>query len=332
MKRWQTIAAMAAVALCLGGCGGKPESKSKSETAAPLKIAVIPKGTTHEFWKSVHAGAVQAEREIGGIKVEWKGPQKEDDREAQITVVEDFIAKGVKGIVLAPLDNEALIQPVKDAAARGIPVVVIDSALNGTTHRSYVATDNYQGGVMAAKHMGQIVNGKARLIMMRYQEGSASTMQREAGFIETIRRDFADITVLSDNQYAGATAETAMQTAENLLVRFPDADAVFCPNESSTFGMLKALQAAKRAGTVKFVGFDTSKPLVDALRAGEIHGLVAQNPMKMGYLGVATMVKVLKDEPVPAAIDTGAVLVTPANIGEQAIVDLINPPLDKYLK
>lgn len=331
MKRWLTIAAMAVLAVCLGGCGGKSGSDSKAGSAA-WKIAVIPKGTTHEFWKSVHAGAVQAERELGGIEVEWKGPQKEDDREAQITVVEDFIAKGVKGIVLAPLDNEALVQPVKDAVARGIPVVVIDSALNGTTHRSYVATDNYQGGVMAAKHMGQIVNGKAKLIMLRYQLGSASTMQREAGFIDTIKRDFPEIAVLSDNQYAGATTETAMQTAENLLVRLPEVEAIFCPNESSTFGMLKALQAAKRTGTVKFVGFDTSKPLIDALRAGEIHGLVAQNPMKMGYLGVATMVKALKGETVPASIDTGAVLVTPDNIGEQTIIDLINPPLDKYLK
>ncbi len=99
--------------------------------AKDLTIAVIPKGTTHEFWKSVHAGAVKAERELTAagtpVKLFWKGPLREDDRDQQIQVVENFTARNVSGIVLAPLDSQALVNPVRSAVKAGVPVVIFDS-------------------------------------------------------------------------------------------------------------------------------------------------------------------------------------------------------------
>jgi ribose transport system substrate-binding protein len=318
------------LALLLPACGKKASETPAAKANRKYQIAVIPKGTTHEFWKSIHAGAVQAARELN-VEVIWKGPQKEDDRAQQITVVEDFISRGVDGIVLAPLDDRALVRPVKDAAREKIPVVIIDSGLQGSDYISYVATDNYQGGVLGARRLGGLMNGKGRIFLIRYQEGSASTSQREAGFLDTAKKEFPGLDLLVQDQYAGATTETAYQLAENLISRFPDVEGIFAPNESSTFGVLRALQESGLAGKVKFVGFDSSPKLVQGLRDGHILGLVLQNPMKMGYLGVKTMVAHLRGESVAKVIDTGVIMVTPENMDNPETKALLQPDLTKYL-
>jgi len=324
------LAVALSLALLLPACGKKATEAPAAKATKKYQIAVIPKGTTHEFWKSIHAGAVQAARELD-VEVIWKGPQKEDDRAQQITVVEDFISRGVDGIVLAPLDDRALMRPVQDAVREKIPVVVIDSGLQGSDYVSYVATDNYQGGVLGARRLGGLMNGKGRIFLIRYQEGSASTMQREAGFLDTVKKEFPDLTLLVQDQYAGATTETAYQLAENLISRFPDVEGIFAPNESSTFGVLRALQESRLAGKVKFVGFDSSPKLVQGLRDGDIQGLVLQNPMKMGYLGVKTMVAHLRGESVPKVIDTGVIMVTAENMDDPEVHSLLQPDFSKYL-
>jgi ribose transport system substrate-binding protein len=314
-----------AAALTSAACG-RQDAQAPAAAAKTLKIAVIPKGTTHEFWKSIHAGALQAARELG-VEIIWKGPQKEDDRAQQITVVEDVISRGVDGIVLAPLDDRALIRPVQDAMRDKIPVVIVDSGLQGQDYISFVATDNYQGGVLAGRRMGGLLNGKGRLLVIRYQAGSASTTERERGFLETLEREFPGLTLLAKDQYAGPTTETAYQTAENLLSRFRDADGLFCPNESSTFGALRAVQEAGLAGKIRFVGFDSSPKLVQALADGHLDALVLQNPVKMGYLGVRTIVQYLRGEKIAQLIDTGVTLVTKDNMGSDEIKILLTPDL-----
>jgi ribose transport system substrate-binding protein len=312
-------------ALVFSACGRSDKTKAPAP-AKTIKIAVIPKGMTHEFWKSIHAGALQAARELG-VEILWKGPQKEDDRAQQITVVEDVPSRGVDGIVLAPLDDRALVRPVQDAMRENIPVVIIDSGLQGKDYVSFVATDNFRGGVMAARRMGELLGGKGRIFMIRYQAGSASTTERERGFIETVEKDFPGLTVLAKDQYAGPTTESAYQTAENLLGRFPDVDGVFCPNESSTFGALRALQESRLTGKVKFVGFDSSPKLVQALADGHLQGLVLQNPVKMGYLGIVTMVQYLRGQKVADLIDTGVTIATKDNMGTAEIKALLTPDL-----
>lgn len=329
-----------AVAAALGaGCGSREGSGGKAEgpesKAAKYTVAVIPKGTTHEFWKSVHAGAVKASRETGA-EVIWKGPLKEDDREAQIAVVENFVTRGVSGIVLAPLDDKALRPAVSNAVRSDIPVVIIDSDLQGDEHVSFVATDNYKGGQMAGREMARLLNGKGRVVVLRYQEGSASTTNREKGFLDEIARH-PGIRVVSANQYGGATTESAYRASENLLAPLKkggrlDLDGIFCPNESTTFGMLRALQDSKLAGTVRFIGFDSSEKLVRALEAGQIDALVLQDPFKMGYLGVRTLVDHLNGKKVPRRVDTGVTLVTRKNMSSPEIQQLLKPDLERWLK
>jgi len=309
-------------------CG--PNNEQGTAEDNQLEIAVIPKGTTHGFWKAIHAGAIKAARELG-VKIYWNGPQKEDDRAQQITVVEDFINLGVDGIVLAPLDDRALTRPVRDAVERSIPVVIIDSALQGEEHISYVATDNYKGGVLAAERMGELLSEGGNLILIRYQVGSASTVNREKGFVDTIKSKFPQIHFIVKDQYAGATTETAYQLAENLLNRFPDVQGLFCPNESSTFGALRALQESGRAGQIKFVGFDSSPKLVQGLEDGHIHGLVLQDPIKIGYMGVKQMVFHLQGQTIERRIDTGVHLITSENMDEPEMKALLSPDLSPYL-
>jgi ribose transport system substrate-binding protein len=323
--RTTSIFLFAAGALLLAACG-RSDKAPAAPAAKILKIAVIPKGMTHEFWKSIHAGALQAARELG-VEILWKGPQKEDDRAQQITVVEDVLSRGVDGIVLAPLDDRALMRPVQDAMRENIPVVIIDSGLQGQDFVSFIATDNYRGGVLAARRMGELLGGKGRLFMIRYQAGSASTTERERGFLETVEKEFSGLIVLAKDQYAGPTTESAYQTAENLLGRFPEVEGVFCPNESSTFGALRALQESRLTGKVKFVGFDSSPKLVQALADGQIQGLVVQNPVKMGYLGVRTMVEYLRGGKVAELIDTGVTVATKDNMGTPELKALLSPDL-----
>jgi ribose transport system substrate-binding protein len=231
-----------------------PQAENRSEAGSSgekkkWRIMVIPKGTSHVFWKTVHAGALKAADELGNVEVIWQGPQKEDERSQQIQLVQSAIASGVDGIVLAPLDSRALVKPVEEAIAKGIPVVIIDSGLDSSKIASYVATDNYHGGVLAARRMGELLKGEGKIILLRYAVGSASTEEREKGFTDTIAQDFPKIKFLSDTEYAGATSDLAQRKGENLVTRYRgQVDGIFCPNESSTFGMLRALEGAGMLG------------------------------------------------------------------------------------
>jgi len=329
---------LALLSLLLSGCGGEsaPPEGGAAAAGEQLSIAVIPKGTTHEFWKSVHAGAVKAAQELSAagtpVEIIWKGPLREDDREQQVQVVEGFTAQQVDGIVLAPLDDRALVRPVEEAQRSGVPTVIIDSDLRSDALISFVATDNLKGGEMAADRLGELMGGKGRALLLRYAEGSASTTAREQGFMNRMKAAFPGIEVISSDQYAGATRETAKRASENLLNRYgAEIEGIFTPNETSTDGMLLALQDVGRAGQVKFVGFDGSTSLVAALRAKQLQGLIVQNPVRMGYLGVKTMVAHLRGEPTEKRVDTGVMLVTPENLETPEVRELVNPPLAQYL-
>lgn len=339
-------------------CGLIIASVSLNAADKRLTIAVIPKGTTHEFWKTVHAGALKAAKELD-VDIIWKGPLKEDDREEQIKVVEDMIARGVDGIVLAPLDDTALRAPVANAKRAGISTVIFDSDLKGPDFISFVATDNEKGGYLGGKQLCKLLGGQGRVIMLRYQEGSASTSNREKGFLDAVEENnnsirsqstlpTTGIKLISINQYGGATTESAYKASENMLARLKtDAgklavEGIFCPNESTTFGMLRALQDSGFAGKVRFVGFDASSKLITGLKNGQIDALVIQNPARMGYLGVKTMVDhlnhkaalrlaetgvTLSTKAVERRVDTGVALVTKENMDKPEIKEVLEPDL-----
>jgi ribose transport system substrate-binding protein len=315
------------VTLAIADCSGKSGSSST------LSIAVIPKGTSHVFWQSIRAGAERAGKELG-VEIIWRGPLREDDRDSQVSEVEGFVSRGVSGIVLAPLDETALQGPVADAKQRNIPVVIFDSGLKGNDYVSFVATDNLKGGALGGDRLAEAMTGKGKVILLRYAEGHDSTAKREQGFLDAMKKH-SGIEVVSSNQYVGADVEGAYKRAEAILSGYkkPDGslgiDGIFTPNESSTFATLRVLQDNGWAGKVKFVGFDSSDNMVKGLRDGVLDGLVVQDPVKMGYLGVKTIVAHIKGQPVEKRIDTGVHVVTPANMNEPEMNQLLHPDLSK---
>jgi ribose transport system substrate-binding protein len=310
-------------------CGGKRE-------AGRTTIAVIPKGTAHVFWQSIHAGAAKAAAEQN-VDIVWRGPLREDDRDSQVSEVEGFVSRGVSGIVLAPLDESALAAPVANAVQRGIPVVIIDSGLKGEGYVSFVATDNRKGGRLAGDQLARLLGGKGKVVLLRYTEGSDSTNNREEGFLEAMK-DAPGIQVLSSNQYGGADVESAYKKSEALLSNYKQPDGklalegIFCPNESTSFAMLRVLQDNGWAGKVRFVGFDSSDNLAKGLRDGNVDALILQDPVRMGYLGVKTMVDHLQGKPVEKRVDTGVHVVTKENMSQPEMKELLQPDLSKWLK
>jgi ribose transport system substrate-binding protein len=330
-RRFIIISTALAAATVLGAMAllqpPAPGSGKAAPGSPPLSIVVIPKGTTHVFWKSVEAGAKKAGEDLG-VQVTWKGPLQENDRAQQIQIVQQFMSQDVNGIVLAPLDHTAMAGPVKAAAAKKIPVVIFDSALDGEAGKdfvSFVATDGQKAGRMGGEHLAKLMQGKGNVVLLRYMAGSASTDARETGFLDAVKtiKD-GSIKVTVDNRYAGPTSGEAKTAALNMIDQIKAAGGVFCPNESSTYGMLLALRQAGLVGKVKFVGFDASPPLVDALRKGEIDALVVQDPKNMGYRAVEALVKHIRGEKVEPRIDTGAVLVTHDNMDTPEIKRLID--------
>jgi ribose transport system substrate-binding protein len=327
MKKILALVLLAASAACSGG------DKAAAPAPGALTIAVIPKGTTHIFWQSIRAGAERAGKELG-VTVIWRGPLREDDRDSQVSEVEGFVSRGVSGIVLAPLDEAALVQPVAEAVNHKIPVVIFDSGLKGNNYVSFVATDNLKGGRMGGDRLADSLKGKGKVILLRYAEGHDSTGKREQGFLDAMKANPA-IEVVSANQYGGADVEGAYKKAESLLSTYkkPDGslgiDGIFTPNESVSFAMLRVLQDNGWAGKVKFVGFDASPNLVKGLRDGDIDGLVVQDPVHMGYMAVKTMVSHLKGQPVEKWIDTGVHVATKDNMNTPEIKALLEPDLKK---
>jgi ribose transport system substrate-binding protein len=320
--------------LALAGCSG-------SKPAAKYRIAVIPKGTSHDFWKYIHAGAVHAARERGDTEIAWDGPAKEGQSQLQQQIVERFTSERASAIVLAPCDKTSLVSPVEGALKRGVPVVIMDSGLDMTdtissnaNYLGYVATDNRQGGVEAARRLLEVLKGKdhPKVILLRYKRGSESTEQREAGFRETIQAA-AHVQLTEASDEAGDTVDTAQQVAERLLSDHKDLDGLFAPNESSSTGVLRAMEVLNRVGTLKVVGFDANDILLAALRTDKIHGLVLQDPFDMGYQAVLRAVDHLEGKPPPKdkIKNTNLKVATKENMDDPVIKSLYARDLARYL-
>jgi ribose transport system substrate-binding protein len=305
-------------------------ASSACNRGTQLRIAVVPKGQTHIFWQSVHAGAVKAGNELGA-KILWNGPATELDLSKQIGIVDDFINQHVDGIALAPGHGESLVPVVEHAAAEHIPVSIFDSGIKTDKYVSYVSTDNYKGGVMAGQRMGEILPKGGKIAIIATTPGGVSTMEREAGFKDTIEKNSPNIKVVAF-QYGMSDRAKSLSVAEDILTANPDIDAIFCSNESGSIGAVQGAKSHNLAGKVKIVGFDSSPTLIEDVQAGNIDSLVVQNPFKMGYMVVQSLVDQIHGKTPEKRIDTGATLVTAANLKEAAVQELLNPPIQQYLK
>ena len=291
-------------------------------------VGVVPKGANHIFWQTVHAGAIKAAQEFG-FEIEWNAPSIETDSSRQIEIVDSMINRHLAGIVLAPVDRQALVAVVERSARAGIPVSIFDSAIDTEAIISFVATDNTEAGRMAARRMGEILGGKGKVGLVGFMPGSASTMEREHGFQDEIRTRFPGINIVG-LLFGMADRAKAMAVTENILTAQPDLAGLFADNESSSAG---AVQALKSRGTknVKLVAFDASDQLLADLRGGAIDSIVVQNPFRMGYESTRAIGQKLRGETPPGRQDSGSALITKDDLDREEVKELLFPDIQEYL-
>lgn len=308
--------ALIALVLLSSACKRPDNNSAKTRT-----IAVIPKGVTNFFWQAVKAGAEAAGQETG-VKIYWKGPAVENDVSSQINVVEDAITSRVDGIAIAPAHRDSLIAVIERAQREGIPVTIFDSGIGTEKYVSYVSTDNLQGGVMAAERMGEKLGGKGKVAVLGLKAGSVSTDERERGFQETIKQKFPGIQIAAF-QFGEGNRSISIDRATDILTAYPDLNGFFASNEPSTVGAAQAIKQKGLAGKVVLVGFDSSPNLIEDLKAGAIDSLIIQNPYRMGYDGVKTLVDKLNGKTPERRIDTGVRSVTKENLTSLEIQQLL---------
>jgi len=294
-----------------------------------LKIAVVPKNKIGAFWQSVLVGAKLGSVALGNVEVVWRVP-KEENTLSQISVVEQCIAEGVSGIILAPIEKDSLAVPAAKAMKKKIPVVIFDSALKGTPgndYISFVGIDNKKAGILAGEHLAKLLGGKGKVVMLRVAANQASIGDREKGFIELMSK-YKNIQVVeNDRRYTGVTVDDALNESLKMAGKLNEADGIFCSYEQTTKAMLIALRKLGLTGKSKFIGFDTPVEAVNALKKGEISALVAQDPARMGYLSIKAVVDYLRGKKNNPMIDTGVRIVTRENINSPEIQRLLALPV-----
>ncbi len=310
---------------------------SLAQNRSKLNIAIIPKGMTEATWPLIHAGAMKAKRELarGGYDVEvlWKANLVDQTRSEQIQIVDTFTGQRLSGIVVASLGDEDIGRSAYRDPVSNLPKIVIDSAFDADIPVTYVTTDNFRGGALAADRIAQLMEGEGNVILLRYQSGDMNGEAREAGFIERIKNRHPSVRLISIDQHSGSDPRAAYSVCEYLLSRYGDrVNAVFASHENGTAAMLKALRAFDYAKQVYLVGYDANEQSLEALKSGDIQGLVVSNPFRIGYLGVTTLVDYVEGQSTSTVVDTGVMLITQANIDSDEVAEAVNPPIDEYLK
>ncbi|HVW85969.1 MAG TPA: substrate-binding domain-containing protein [Bryobacteraceae bacterium] len=293
------------------------------------RIAVIPKGTAHVFWQSVHAGAAAAGQEFHE-EILWDGPPNETDYSRQLEIFDSMLNRHVDGVVVAAADRTTLNASLDRAARENVPVVVFDSGVDSTNYVTFVATNNFEAGQMAGRKLGQLLNGKGSVAMIQNAPGSASTMDRERGFRDALSREFPGVHIVAE-QYSMSDRAKGMGVTENMLTAHPDLDGLFASSEPSSVGAAQAVKSRGLVGKIKFVAFDSSEGLVEDLSAGVIDALVAQDPFRIGFEAVRAVTDKLNGKTPQKKIDLSATVITKADLGKPEIKQLLHPDLGKYL-
>ena len=293
-------------------------------------IAVIPKGTAHLFWVSVHAGALSAGKDFN-VEILWNGPAQETEYDRQVQILDSMVARHVDGIALAVTERQALVPPLDRAVAAGIPVTVFDSGIDSNNYLTFVATNNYEAGQLAARTLAELVGGKGNIAMVANAPGSGSTMDREKGFTDVMEKEFPKIHIVA-TQFGMSDRAKARTAAENILTAHPNLAGIFASAEPSSVGVALALKARNMGGKTKYVAFDSSDSLIEDMKDGIIDAMVVQDPFHMGYEAVKSIVDKWNGKVPPKRIDLHARVLRKADLDKPDVKELLHPDVSKYVK
>ena len=314
---------IAAALVSLAAFGGP------SHAADQPTIPIIVKDTTSPYWQIVLAGARKAGKDLG-VKVPELGAQSESDINGQISILENAVAEKPAAVVISPTEFKALGKPV-DEAAKKVPIIGIDSAADSKAFTSFLTTDNVQGGRIAADGLAEAIKEKygkpeGEVALITSIPGVGSLEGRKKGFSEQLAAKYPGLKLVAD-KYADGMATTGLNIMTDLITANPNLRGVFASNLIMAQGAGQALAENKKADTIKLVGFDGDDKTIGFLKDGTIYALVLQDPYRMGYDGVKTALAVSKGEKVPSFVDTGANLITKANMNGEKEHALLFPPV-----
>ena len=288
-------------------------------------VVFIPKSSDQVYWTFMRNGVDRAIEESGSIALTWRGPSTNNDTDSQISILKLYSRPGVDAIVIAPTDRERLEEPIRQAAALGIRIIVVDSAVNGDAHHYFITTDNYGAGQLAAKHLAKLLGARGQIAVFRTVAGSASTDDRANGFVDYLAENCPQMEIVADT-YGGGSRGELMHNAALVLDQHQRIDGIFAVNESSSDGVLRALISKGLAGKKRFIGFDATDYLLEALSRREIDGLIVQDPRRMGYLGIKAALAAINNIPFGKKTQTiDATIVTRDNLQKSEIQALLHP-------
>jgi ribose transport system substrate-binding protein len=319
----RAVLSISAVALAAGMLG------ATSTIAQDVTIPIIVKDTTSFYWQIVLAGARAAGKDLG-VNVPELGAQAETDINGQISILENAVAGSPAAVVIAPTEKSALGAPITEAA-NSVPIVGIDSSADSTAFTSFLTTDNVQGGRIAADGLAAAIKAatgkeEGEVALITSVPNAGSLEERKQGFIEQLAK-YPGLTLVAD-KYADGQAATGLNITTDLLTANPNLVGIFASNLIMAQGAGQALAENGAAEKVSLIGFDSDDKLVGFLTDGTIDALVVQDPYRMGYDGIKTALAASKGEKVEAFVDTGANLITTANMNEERSQALLNPKVD----
>ena len=307
-NRLLALALGAALALtCLSACGGEQESGQRH------KVVLVAKSTQTEFWLSVFAGAQAAAAEYN-VELTTMGPETEEDYETQNQMVAEAVADGAEALVFSAIDYENNAAAVDAAGQAGVKIVSIDSGVDSDQVGTYIGTDNYAAGRMAAQAALEGVEGELVVGLVNYDESTANGQERERGVRDALAesgraRVAASVTTLVE-------ADRAQTDTADLLRNNPEINAVIAFNEPTSVGAARAMEELDRQEQVFLVGFDSNVATIEGLQRGSVDALIVQNPYAMGYLGVESAYRLLagQGEALEPMVDTSTQIVNQSNL------------------
>lgn len=276
---------------------------------AQKKFVLITMDSMDEHWLSVKKGAETKAKELGDVDIIFRAPAGKVDPNEQTRMVEDAINQKVDAILLAPSDKSALGPVVERAIDEKIPVVIIDPPVDAEGYVTFLSTDNYAAGALAADTLAKLVNEKGKVGIINAQPGAGTAIARSSGFEDRLKEKYPNMKV-AGIQYSNGDKAVALNQATDMMTANPDLVAFYGSNEGSTVGISRALEESGNIGKIKLVGFDFSKDTITGLKNGSIQASMVQNPEKMGYDGVAAAYDNINGKEVPKHVDTGVKVVT----------------------
>jgi ribose transport system substrate-binding protein len=290
-------------------------------------IVFIPKTIDPriEFWQAVRQGVDAAAKELG-TEVQVYGTDWEKDIDGQIRIVEQAILLRPKAIVLSATDYERLVPVARKIRSEGIPLVLLDSGINGDEAESLIATDNVEAGRKAGDALKELLPDGGQVAILNFIKASSNAVERENGVLASLREE-GGFEILP-TEYSDGLPDKAYEVVRSLLRRQPELAGIVALNEPSTVGAARAIQEAGAAGRVKLIGFDSSMSEIDYLEREVLQATVVQKPFNMGYLAIKTAMRAALGQKVEPQISTGSVVITKKNMFSNENQKLLFPFLE----